>query len=83
MEGEHFNKLKPSTIPMAKIHYHLSDESDQDSSTTATHIFILLQFLLKNQIIDPYLTTMWDHTYGSAKHYRCTSAIYLPSCLAL
>ena len=68
---------------MAKIHYHLSDESDQDSSTTATHIFILLQFLLKNQIIDPYLTIMWDHTYGSAKHYRCTSAIYLPSCLAL
>ena len=27
---EHFNKLKPSTIPMAKSHSHLSDKSDQD-----------------------------------------------------
>ena len=34
-------------------------------------------------MIAPYLTTMWDHTYGCVKQYRCASAIYLLSCLAL
>ena len=41
---EHFNKLNPSTIPMAHFQSHLYDESDQDYSTTATNIRIVLQF---------------------------------------
>ena len=34
-------------------------------------------------MISPLLTTMWDHTDGCAKQYRCASEIYLPKCLAL
>ena len=86
MEGvalDHSNKLKPSTIPMAQFHYSLSDESDQDSSTTATHLCIVIQFILANKTIYPYFTTIWDHTNGCANRYRCETAIYLLSCLAL
>ena len=43
---EYFNKLKQSTISMAQFHSHLSRENDQDDSTTATHLFILPQFIL-------------------------------------
>ena len=61
---DHFNKLKQSTIPMAKSHFHLYDESDQNSSTTGTHLHIFLQFILTKLILAPFLTTMWDHTDG-------------------
>ena len=47
MEGfvlDYFKKCKPSTIPMAHFHSHLSDESDEDDSTTAKNIHIVLQF---------------------------------------
>ena len=43
---DHFNKLKPFTIPMAQFHYRWSDESDQDTNATATHLHILLWFIL-------------------------------------
>ena len=49
MEGvllKQFNKIKPPTIPLEKSNYHLSDESDQDASTTATHHHIILQFIV-------------------------------------
>ena len=49
MEGvtlDHFNKLKPSTIPMAQFHSQLSDESDHDARTTATNLLILIQFII-------------------------------------
>ena len=49
MEGvalDNFNKLKPSTIPMAQFHSHLSDEDDQDARTTATYLLILIQFII-------------------------------------
>ena len=35
-----FNKVNLSTIPIEN-HYHLSDESDQNSSTNATYLHIL------------------------------------------
>ena len=41
MEGvvlDKFNKLKPSTIPMAQSHSHLLGKIGQDYSTTVTHI---------------------------------------------
>ena len=78
-----FNTLKPYTISMAQFHYILSNESDQYASTTETHICILLQFLFRTGMIAPFLTTMWYHTYGCAKHYRFAPAIYLLSCLDL
>ena len=80
MEGfalDHFNKFKTSTIPMAQFHSNLSDKSGQYSITTATHICILLHFLLKKQVIGPLFTTMWDHTDGFSNQYRCISSIYL------
>ena len=84
MEGvliEHFNKLKPSTIPMAQFHSFTYDEIFQDARNIVTYIYILLQFILTKQMIAPFLTTMWDHTCGCANHYHCASAIYLLSCL--
>ena len=39
---DHFKKLEPSTTPMTQLHYHLSDESEKDASTIATHINIIL-----------------------------------------
>ena len=80
---DHFNKLKPSTIPMEQFHSRLSDESDQYASTTTTHLCIILQFFLTRQMISPFLITIWYHTDGCANKYRCESDIYLLSCLAL
>ena len=34
-------------------------------------------------MIAPFFTTMWDHTDGCTKQYRCESSIYLLSCIAL
>ena len=72
---ENFNKSKPSTIPMAQFNSNYSNESDQDARTTATHMYILLQFLLTKHVIYPLLTAMWDHTNGCAKQYCCASTI--------
>ena len=86
MEGfalEKFNKLKPSTIPMTQFHSHLSSESDQDTSTTATYLCILLQYILAEKNIHTFLTTMQDYIDGCAKQYNFESAIYLLSCLDL
>ena len=41
-----FNKLKPPTIPMAQFYSSLSNNSDQYSSTTETHLCIIIQFIL-------------------------------------
>ena len=68
---------------MVNFNSLLSDEIDQDASTTVTHLCIILQFLLTKEMIYPYLTTIWDHTNGCANRYRCETAIYLLSCLAL
>ena len=35
-------KLKPSNIPMEQFHSRLSDESDHDDITNATHIIIII-----------------------------------------
>ena len=51
--------------------------------TNATHIFIIIQFILTKQTIYPLLTTIWYHTDDCTKQYRCESFIYLLSCLAL
>ena len=84
MEGvalEHFKKLKPSTIPMAKFNSSLSDESDQDASTTATNICTLLQFIFAKHMISPLLTMMWYKMNGCANQYRCALDLYLLSFL--
>ena len=78
----HFKILKSSTIHIP-LHYHLSDEIDQYDSTTATHICILLQFLLTKGVISPLLTTVWYHTYCCANQYHFAYYIYLLSFLGL
>ena len=53
MEGvalEHYNILKLSIISMTQFYSRLSDESDQYSITTATHLRILLQFILTKKL---------------------------------
>ena len=74
---EHFKTFKPTTIPMTKLYSRLFDEIGQDASTTVTHLRILLQYLVTKQMIYPFLTTMWGHTYGCTKQYQCVSDIYL------
>ena len=72
MEGvplERFKKLKPSTIPMAQFNQHLSGESDQNASTTATHLCIILQLIISKDFIDSLLKTICDHTDGFVKQY--------------
>ena len=54
MEGvalDHFNKFKPSTIPMELFNSHLSDESDQGTRTNATYLRIILQFFINEGYI--------------------------------
>ena len=55
---DNFNELNPSTIPMAKFYYHLSDDSDQDTRTNTTYIFILLRLLISNCFMALLFTTM-------------------------
>ena len=62
---------------MAQFHCHFSDESYQYAIITATHIRILLQFILTKQMISPLLTTMWYHTDGCENQYSCASFICL------
>ena len=50
---DHLKNLRPSTISMVQFNSHLSGESYKDASTTATHIRIILQFLLTKGFIDP------------------------------
>ena len=49
---ENFNRFKSATIPMAQFHSRLSDKSDQNDSTTATHPLIVIIFLLSKGFID-------------------------------
>ena len=66
---DHFNKLKPYNIPMAKFCYRLSDESDKDSSTTTTNTFILIPFLLKK-----HYSSILDNHFRS-QGWLCKSSI--------
>ena len=68
---------------MSQSHSHLSGESYQEAITTVTHLCILLQFIIRKQIISPLLKTMWYQTYGCANQYHCASSICLLSFLAL
>ena len=68
---------------MAQFHSRLSDEVNQDASTTVTHVCIILQSILTKGLLAPFLTTVLNNTDGCAKQYRCEYAIYLLSCIAL
>ena len=77
---ENFNKSKTTTTPMENVHFYLSYESDQDDSTTATHLQMLLRFILTKRFIDLILTNMWDRMYSCTNNYCRISSIYIVSC---
>ena len=54
---------------MAQFNQHLSGESDQNASTTATHLCIILQLIISKDFIDSLLKTICDHTDGFVKQY--------------
>ena len=49
---------------MAQFNCTLLDESDQEYSTTTTHINTLLTFSLSKKTTTSLLIPMWDHTGG-------------------
>ena len=61
---EYLKKLKPSTIPMAKFNFRLSDVSDQDAITNVTNLCIVLKLFLTRWFTGTRLITMWDHMDG-------------------
>ena len=86
MEGvelDQFNTLKSTTIPMEQLNSHLSDEIDQDLSTTDTRFCITIWSILTKGMKYTFMKTMWDHTDNLANKYRFVSDIYLLSRLAL
>ena len=66
----------------AHFHSHMSDKSTQDAATSHAHLTVLLNKLSEQEIIKRGISTMWDHTDGCTKQYRCAKALYLMSCLA-
>ena len=62
---------------MEQFHYHLSDKSYQYSSTTKTHMYIIILFVLSKGVIASLLVTMWDNVDSCENNYPCESAIYL------
>ena len=68
---------------MTQFYSNLSDENDQYDIITATHLCILILFLIKNVYIDSFFTTMSDHINGCTKQYHCGPNIYLLSYIAL
>ena len=41
-----------------------------------------MQLFIRQQIISPGITNIWDHMDGCGKQYRCSKALYLLSVLA-
>ena len=60
----------------------MSDKSTQDVVTSNAHLTVLLKKLSEQEIIKQGISTMWDHTDGCTKQYRCAKALYIMSCLA-
>ena len=66
----------------AHFHSHMSDKSTQDAATTHAHLSVLLNKLSEQELIKRGISTMWGHTDGCTKQYRCAKALYLLSSLA-
>ena len=89
--------LSPKDVPMATInvtyvvdngnlhahfHSHMADKSNQDAASTHAHMRVLLELLISQKKISPGKSTIWEHTDGCTKQYRCAKALYLLSSLA-
>ena len=69
-------------IHMCAKDYQLSDESNQDDRTTATHLNIIIHFLLSKGFIVSFLETIRYCTDGWSNQYHCASSIYILSYIA-
>ena len=67
---------------MSQFHYHLSDESDQNAITTATHIGIIPRSIFSKEFIASLLKTMCDHIDFCENNYHYGYDIYILYCLA-
>ena len=63
-----------------EFYLHLSDSKLQNAATTTAHLHTLLANVFEIKMIRS--GTMWDQTYGCAKHYRCSIAYYMMSYLS-
>ena len=67
-----------SNDTIREFHLHLSNSKLQNAATTTAHLHTLLaKKFKKKQMIRG--RTMWDHTDGCAKQYRCSIAYYMMS----
>ena len=64
---------------VTEFHSHLADKSPQDSTSTYAHMEVLIEDLLKRNVMEGGKSTMWDYTDGCAKQYRCAKALWLMS----
>ena len=67
----------------AHFHSHMADKSNQDAASTHAHMQVLLELLTEQGKIVRGKSTIWEHTDGCTKQYRCAKALYLLSSLAV
>ena len=66
---------------MSQFYSRLSDKIDQDASTLATHLCIIIFLLISKGFIASFLASMWYYTESGTKHYRFVTSVYLHSCI--
>ena len=64
------------------FYYYLSDESYQDSATTAVHSKCIIELLQNRTVLFDKISTIGENMDGCAEHYPCTTALYLFSMLS-
>ena len=60
----------------------MADKSNQDAASTHAHMQVLLKLLARQKKIRSGCSTIWEHTDGCTKQYRCAKALHLLSYLA-
>ena len=82
MEGCFVEFVVGNDDVQAHFHSHMADKSNQDAASTHAHMRVLLELLISQEKIIPGKSTIWEHTDGCTKQYRCAKALYLLSSLA-
>ena len=80
-ESNENNYVHEQEDTIREFYLHLSDSKLQNAATTTTHMNQLLADLFSHGMMKR-LGTMWDHTDGCAKQYRCSIAYYFLSFLS-
>ena len=81
MEGCFVEYLENGEV-LAHFHSHMADKSNQDAASTHAHMQVLLKLLARQKKIRSGCSTIWEHTDGCTKQYRCAKALHLLSYLA-